>query len=343
MAKTKQQKKESMVLGKLLRKIAPKIGARVVLEPNWEIAGQIIFKSGKASYFRYSTLDINSVGSADIAKDKDYANFFIERWGYPVVPDSKTFCSEEFASMISEMDHGPAEAADYARKLGFPVVVKPNSSSQGRGVCVAMNDEELSVALEEAFSMDRVIIVQRYLTGRDYRVVVLGDRVISAYQRLPLMVIGDGELTISDLLRQKTRQFIEDKRNCKSDFDDPRIDVKLTQQGLSRASVLPMGRQVFLLDNANLSTGGTSIDVTDAVHPEFQRLCVDLTRKMGLKLCGVDLMIDGDIAAVPEEGKWWVLEINAAPGLDNYVRTGDKQRDLVEQLYLEVLKEIERS
>ena len=330
-------------MGKLLGKIAPKIGAEVVLEPNWEIAGRIVFKNGKVSYFCYNTLDVNHIGSAKIAKDKGYANFFMQRLGYPIVPGSKVFFSEKFASAIGETDHGPAGAANYARKLGFPVVVKPNSGSQGSGVCVATNGAELDLALAEVFAVSNVAMVQRHLVGRDYRVVVLGDRVVSAYQRVPLAVVGDGRSSIADLLQQKISQFIRDRRNCKYDFDDPRIDVKLARQDLSRESVLAKGRQVFLLDNANLSSGGTSVDVTDDVHPEFRRLCVDLTRQMGLKLCGVDLMIDGDISAAPEDGRWWVLEINASPGLDNYTRSGRKQEDLVERLYLEILKEIERS
>jgi len=78
----KRLKKESLLLGKLLKKIAPRIGASVFLEPEWEIAGQITFKSGKKSYFRYNTLDLNPVGASDIAKDKDYADLFMDRLGY---------------------------------------------------------------------------------------------------------------------------------------------------------------------------------------------------------------------------------------------------------------------
>ena len=87
---------ESLVLGKLLKKIAPSIGASVLLDPTWGIVGQITFKSGKRSYFRYNTLDLNPVGSSDVAKDKDYANFFMESMGYKTVPTSRTFFSQEW-------------------------------------------------------------------------------------------------------------------------------------------------------------------------------------------------------------------------------------------------------
>ena len=105
-------------------------------------------------------------------------------------------------------------------------------------------------------------------------------------------------------------------------------------------SIPASGEKIFLLDNANLSTGGDSVDVTDNVHPDFKKIAIDLTRDMGLRLCGVDLMIAGDITQKPN--KYWVLEINAAPGLDHYVKTGKKQEQIVEDLYLKVLKSIEK-
>ncbi len=101
-------------------------------------------------------------------------------------------------------------------------------------------------------------------------------------------------------------------------------------------SVLPRGQQMFLLDNANLSTGGDSIDVTNSIHSAFQKFAVRLTRDMGLRFAGVDLMVKGSISDHPNI--FWVLEINAAPGLDHYVKTGRRQQKIVEKLYKQVLK-----
>src|SRR3989344_8033034 len=124
----KHPKKESLVLGKLLKKIAPRIGATVFLEPEWEIAGQITFKSGKKSYFRYNTLDLNPVGASDIVKDKDYATFFMHKMGYPTVR-GKSFFSNEWCEAIGSKRNSHA-AYRYAKILGFPLVVKPNSGTQ---------------------------------------------------------------------------------------------------------------------------------------------------------------------------------------------------------------------
>ena len=116
--------------------------------------------------------------------------------------------------------------------------------------------------------------------------------------------------------------------------------MKLAHQNLTFRSVPAKGQRVYLLDNANLSTGGDAVDVTKRIHPAFKKLAVKLTRNMGLRLCGVDLMVDGDISQKPDV--FWVLEVNAAPGLDHYARMGKAQEKIVETLYLEVLKHLER-
>lgn len=343
MKSMKQQlKKESLVLGKLLKKIAPRIGASVFLEPEWEIAGQITFKSGKKSYFRYNTLDLNPVGASDIAKDKDYANLFMERLGYPVVPDSKTFFSKEWAQTVGTYRRTIDDAYAYAKRLGFPVVVKPNSGSQGSGVTIAHNRRGFYRAMRAAFKLDRVALVQRPVRGRDYRLVVLDDEVISSYERIPLNVVGDGKASIRRLMTLKQRDFIVAKRGTCLKTEDPRIAEKLKHQGLSFRSVPSKSTRVFLLDNANLSSGGDARDVTAQVHHAFREFAICLTRDMNLRLCGVDLMIEGGIENEPVPGKYWVLEINAAPGLDHYAKTGKTQERIVEELYLKVLRSLDR-
>ncbi len=114
--------------------------------------------------------------------------------------------------------------------------------------------------------------------------------------RLPLSVIGDGKSTIKKLLKTKQKSFLTSSRDTMLNFSDPRIETKLLHQNLSFKSILRKGKKIFLLDNANLSTGGDSIDVTSDVHPEFKDLAVKITSDMGLRLCGVDIMVSGDIS-----------------------------------------------
>jgi D-alanine-D-alanine ligase-like ATP-grasp enzyme len=338
--KINKKKKETPIVGKLLQKIAPRIGATVLMEPEWEITGQIAFKNGRRSYFRYNTLDVNPMGSSEIARDKDYSNFFMDEMGYPIVYGSKAFYSEDWGKTIGAPRRNIDAAYKHAKRLGFPVVVKPNSGSQGVGVAFVYNEREFYKAVRAIFKRDRIAIVQAPVYGKDYRLVVLGDKVISAYERIPLNVVGDGRSTLRQLLKVKQEQFVASSRDTRINMSDPRIASKLQRQGLSFRSVIKSGEKVYLLDNANLSTGGDSVDVSDKVHPDFKKLAVNLTRDMGLRLCGVDLMVEGNITEKPD--LFWILEINSAPGLDHYAKIGKAQEKIVEDLYLQVLKHIER-
>ena len=335
-----KKKTVTPLLGKVLRKIAPRIGAAVIMEPKWNIVGQVVYKSGQKRYFRYSSLDLNSLGASKVAKDKDYANFFMKRMGYPTVPGSKTFYSNEWTKAIGLPRRAIDAAYRYAEKLGFPVIVKPNSGLQGANVALVHTRREFYRAMRAVFKRDRVALVQRQVVGRDYRLVVLDDRVISAYERIPLNVVGNGTEDIRLLLREKQRRFGASGRDTRIKPDDPRISDRLKRQGLSLRSVPAKGERVYLLDNANLSAGGDAVDVTTVAHPAFKRIAVHVTKDMGLRLCGVDLMVAGDITQKP--GMYWILEINSAPGLDHYAQAGRAQEKIVEDLYLEVLKSMEK-
>ncbi|MSU73569.1 cyanophycin synthetase [Candidatus Kaiserbacteria bacterium] len=333
-----RKKSESLVLAGMLQKLAKKIGARVVLEPEWKIAGQIQYKDGSNRYFRYNTLDLNPVGASDIAKDKDYANFFMRKMGYPTVR-GKSFFSDDWCATIGSRRNTHA-AYRYAKTLGFPLIVKPNSGTQGIGVALVHTKQEFYRAMKQIFKHDRVALVQKQVRGQDYRIVVLDKEIISAYERIPLNVVGDGRSTIKQLLTKKGRAFVASSRDTRINLKDPRIRNRLARQGLALPCILKRGERVFLLDNANLSTGGDAVDVTKEIHPKFKKLAVKLTKDMGLRLCGVDLMIEGNVAQKPK--KYWILEINAAPGLDHYVKTGKAQQKIVESLYLKVLKSLAR-
>src|SRR3989338_5881083 len=210
MPRMKKPEKESLLLAKLLKRLGSRIGASVLVEPVWGIAGQITFpgqagRSGKKSYFKYNTLDLNPVGASDIARDKDYANFFMGKMGYPTVR-GKSFFSDEWCEAVGSKRNIHA-AYRYAQTLGFPVVVKPNSGSHGNGVFLVHDRREFDAAMRNIFKQDKVALVQRVISGRDYRIVVLDKQVISAYERIQLNVVGDGTSTIRQLLTKKARNF----------------------------------------------------------------------------------------------------------------------------------------
>lgn len=324
------------LLATIFKKLAPKIGATVLMEPEWNVAGQITFKDGHKRYFRGTTIDLNPVGASDVAKDKDYATFFMKKMGYPTVP-GKTFFSKEHGRAIGLGAKRNIDAAyRYAKRIGFPVVVKPNSGSQGVGMEKVSTKTDFYRAMRFIFARDRVALVQTPVLGRDYRVVVLDNKVISAYERVPLNIVGDGRSTVRQLLSRKQKQFVAAGRDTIIRAEDKRIARNLTKQKLNMRSIIPRGERIFLLDNANLSSGGDSLDVTRSVHTGFKKIAIKLTKDMGLRICGVDLMVAGDITKKP--ATYWVLEVNAAPGLDHYAKTGKAQEKIVEEMYLKVLK-----
>ena len=259
--------------------------------------------------------------------------------GYSVVPKSKTFFTQEWATIVGTPNRNIDGAYAYACKIGFPVVVKPNSGSQGSGVAVVSNKREFYKAVRNVFTLDRIVLVQEQVRGKDYRLVVLDKKVVSAYERVPLNVTGNGKSTIQQLLRAKQKSFKIIERDTFIDLGDSRIRLKLKAQKRTYDSVLAKGETVYLLDNANLSTGGDSLDVSEAVHSGFKKLAIQLTADMGLRLCGVDFMIAGDITKPPKD--YWILEINSAPGLDHYIKLGKAQEKIVEDLYREVFKHLE--
>ncbi len=337
----KKKKSPLPYLTGLIVRYAPKIGAKVIIEPEWGFAGQIIYKNGTVRSLRFYSLDLNHVASTDIAKDKDFAKFFMEKKGYPVAA-SKTFFSDKWAKAIKS-NRTIAQAKTYAKRLGYPVIVKPNSRSQGTDISLAHNSRELHSSLREVFKGDKVALVERYMPGKDYRIVVLDGEIISAYERIALSVTGDGKNSILTLLKQKQKHFQKSGRDTKIDFEDVRIKRKLRHQGYTFKSVLPKGKLVYLLDNANLSTGGDAKDATDNIHKGFYKIATSLTRDMGLRMAGVDIMVTkGDITMDPKKCSYYILEINATPGLDHYVTTGARQRKIVEAMYLKILKALEK-
>jgi D-alanine-D-alanine ligase-like ATP-grasp enzyme len=338
-AMSKVPKRRTPITGQIFRKIAPKIGATILIEPNWRMAGQITFKDGRRSYFKYNTIDINSRGAADIADDKDFARFFMARMGYPTAP-GRAFYSDRWCAQVGSRQDINA-AYRHAANIGFPVFVKPNSGSQGINVAKVFTRQQFYRAMRSIFAEDTIALVQPELSGNDYRVVVLDGKVISAYQRFPLSVRGDGTSSVAQLWRAKQRSFARARRDTTLQPGDRRIRDYLAGQRRSLKSVPDKGEQVVLLANANLSCGGDSTDVTDRIHPSFSKMAIRLTRDMGLRLCGVDLIVKGSIEDPAR--KYWVLEINSSPGLDHYARSGAAQRKIVEELYLEVLKSMERA
>lgn len=321
----------------ILRRLAPKLGAEVIFEPEFEIVGRIRFPNGRQSYFWHNKFNLNSVVSARIAQDKGYTTFFLQERGFRV-PRSGVFFREDYCEQIL-CAKNPAAARAFAADLGWQVYLKPLRGSQGGGIIKACNEQEFDAAAGQIFACEKKVQVQKACPGRDYRIVVLDGEVLSAYERKPLQVCGDGVHTISELLRAMQAEFVATGRDTILDFDDPRLSQTLARRGLQTSSVLPAGTTEVLLDVANLSCGGTTEEITARLHPEVAALAASVCQALDLRFAGVDILMPD---ATQPPGDYAVLEVNSAPGLDHYAGHGADHEAHVDELYLKVLEAIAR-
>lgn len=321
----------------ILGRVAPRMGAEVLFEPEFRIVGRIRFRNGRHAFFWHNKFSLNPVSSARLARDKGYADFFLRAAGISV-PPARTFFRDDFRRHIGS-PRGLQAACRFAAEVGWPVYVKPCGGSQGRGIEIATGPAELRAAARRILAREKVVLVQKACPGRDYRLVVLDGRVISAYERIPLGVTGDGRSNIREMLERRQQEFIRSGRDTRLNLTDRRLRAGLRRHGLRLSSVLPAGRQVQLLEVANLSCGGDSVDVTRDVHPSYRALAARVARALDLRLAGVDLLAK-DIRRPRRE--YFVLEVNSAPGLDHYAAAGPRHVAEIDRLYRLVLAAIAR-
>lgn len=331
-------------LARMLEHAARQVGAHIVLEPEFRYVGYIGFPDGRRSFFRNTNFAINDLGAAEIARDKFYAAHFLDRFGYRV-PRHRLLFSDAYRSQIARRKPDSAarmpgrdSAAAIAAELGFPLIVKPNDRSQGQGVELVADHEDLHRALEAGFRLSDRVLLEEYCQGDDFRVVVLDGEAVAAYQRVPFHIVGDGTRSVAALLRGEQEAFRAAGRTVPVPLDDDRMVRRLRRAGLDLDSVPAGGRVLRLLDNANLSSGGDCIDLTGRLHPDFRRLAVAATSDMGLRFCGVDLLAGDPTAAIDRDDPPVILEINAAPGLDNFAALGAEQECIVQDIYTRMLR-----
>jgi cyanophycin synthetase len=258
----------------------------------------------KQKRLQATTTGDTSYVAVKIASDKQLTKALLMEAGVPV-PEGGTVTTVEEAQRI-------------ARRLRVPVTLKPLDGNQGKGVTTRCSTpEEVEKAFEFAREYGRRIIVERFVEGRDYRVLVAGGRIAAASFRRPAHVIGDGVSTITELVE------IENQNPARGAGHsnvltrlalDAHAEDMLRRQGYAPDSVPAPGVCVELRSNANLSTGGTAEDVTDILPESTRALCVRAANKIGLDVAGIDIVCR-DIALPLDEQGGAVIEVNAAPGI----------------------------
>jgi cyanophycin synthetase len=241
--------------------------------------------------------------AVDIACNKELTKKMLEDAAIPV-PSGSLVVDEE--------------GLDYAiRKIGYPIVIKPLDGNHGKGASINVNDYETAVVgLTHAQQYSRKVIVEKYITGFDFRVLVINHKMVAAARRVPAHVVGDGELNIQQLIDKENtdprRGYGHENVLTEIDVDKDTNEL-LDKLNYTLETVPQKGEIVYLKSTANLSTGGTSIDVTDMIHPENIQMAERVSRIIGLDVCGIDIMAENLTQPLKESGGA-ILEVNAAPG-----------------------------
>ncbi|MGQ0708223.1 MAG: cyanophycin synthetase [Rhodoferax sp.] len=249
-------------------------------------------------------MDATSAIAESIAQDKELTKKLLAAAGVPV-PQGRAVKDVE-------------DAWAAAQEIGLPVVVKPQDGNQGKGVTVNISSrEQLERAYAVAAGFRDDVMVERYMPGNDFRLLVVGDRLVAAARRDPPRVVGDGVHSIAQLVEEVNKDPRRGSGHATSltkiRFDDI-ARACLAIQGYTADSIPPKGTPVNLRNNANLSTGGSATDVTDDVHPEVAARAVDAAQMVGQHNCGVDLVCDSILRPIEDQGGG-IVEVNAAPGL----------------------------
>jgi len=258
--------------------------------------------------FRATMTEKTSSIAVDLASNKDETKRMLQDAAIPVA-------SGITISTIAGVD-------DAIRKVGFPLVFKPLDGNHGRGISINIQTREDAIAaFEHAAKISRKVIVERFITGYDFRVLVIDNKMVAAALRDPAHVVGDGQLTIQQLIDKENtdprRGYGHENVLTLISVDRDTLDL-LDKKGYTLETVPAKGEKVFVKSTANLSTGGTSVDVTDHVHPQNVFICERISKIIGLDICGIDIMAKNLSEPLNETGGV-ILEVNAAPGFRMHI------------------------
>ena len=238
-----------------------------------------------------------------IASNKQLTRLLLEQAGIPVPKGVVVYNAE---SAVRE-----------AARLAVPVVVKPADANQGKGISIQLTEPTaITQAFTQARQFSSSVIVEQFIEGADYRLLIVGGKMVAASHREPPYVIGDGVSTITMLISALNEDPKRGDGHAKAltrITADLHTEVRLKERGMSLDSIPLAGQRVALRDNANLSTGGSANDVTAQVHPHIIKTCERAAQQIGLDVAGVDLVCRDITLPLTQQGA--IVEVNAAPGL----------------------------
>ncbi len=265
----------------------------------------IAFGQGNKQKTIRATITGNTSGiGIEMAGDKDETKRILSKAHIPVPTGLLIYKEKELKDALEE--------------IHFPVVIKPVDGNHGRGITTNITSlEQAASAFQIAKTISKEVIVEKFLEGDDYRFLLINFKLVAVAKRTPAMVMGDGRSTIQQLIDQTNadpnRGDGHEKVMTKIHVDEVTENI-LAKKELSLDNILPLGEILFLKDAANISTGGTSTDVTELIHPENVFMAERVARLLNLDICGIDVVAK-DIAIPINNNNGGIVEVNACPGL----------------------------
>lgn len=291
-------------LGPSTKSIVDEAERRGIPWKRWGNNSKIQLGYGKFQKQFQATITCNTSSVAvNIAGDKDSTKQLLGQAGVPV---PKGECCTTLEGLHEIID-----------SIGFPIVLKPLNGNQGKGATINVTSPEAAeTAFEIAKQFCNYVIIEKYIAGSDYRWLVIDGKFVAASKRIPAHVVGNGKESIRELMAtvnaDPARGDGHESALTKIVYDKDTFG-QLEKLGYTLESILAVGETVYLKSTANLSTGGTAVDVTDEMHPENIFLAERIAKIIGLDICGIDVMAQGVSAPIRKSGGA-VIEVNAAPG-----------------------------
>lgn len=280
----------------------------------------------KQRHVQATMTDRTSAIGVEIADEKFRTKELLSRAGIPT-PDGKVAISLREATQIAD-------------DLGYPVAVKPEVGNHGRGISACVSDDsELETAFGSAVAICSNVIVEKTMTGFDFRVLVIDGNLVAAARREPAHIVGDGSSTVQQLIDQVNadpRRGIGHERVLTAITIDDMSQRLLAFQDRALDGALATGEKLYLKSTANLSTGGTASDVTDNVHQDVRLMCERVARIIGMDCIGIDIVAPG-LDQPLSHGSAGIVEVNAAPGFRMHLAPTEGQARNVAEPFVDML------
>lgn len=276
------------------------LGARAMIQLGYGVHQKRI----QATLSNYS-----GILGVELACDKEGTKQILRDAGVPVPRGTVISYLDELETAIEDVG-------------GYPIVIKPLDGNHGRGITIDINNwSDAEKAYDFAKEVSQAVIVERFYRGTDHRVLVINGKLVAVAERIPAHVIGDGKLTVQELIDQTNNDPNRGDGHSnvltKIIIDSTSLDL-LERQGYTLDTVIDSGAVCYLRATANLSTGGIAIDRTDDIHPENIWLAQRVAKIIGLDIAGIDV-VTPDISQPIRDVDGVIVEVNAAPGFRMHV------------------------